>query len=127
MLNTAAWDDGNSVTSSMPSLSAHPSSPSSSFSSKCQIRTLSVQRPPETQNLLCSLSHAYPTYSGCPSQDEVFHIPQTQRYCDEDFDTWDPAITTPPGLYVPVQALFLRLAPIALISSGPDISSPRSR
>lgn len=32
------------------------------------------------------------------SQDEIFHIPQTQRYCEEDFESWDPAITTPPGL-----------------------------
>lgn len=37
---------------------------------------------------------------GADFQDEIFHIPQTQRYCDEDFESWDPAITTPPGLYV---------------------------
>eukprot|EP00834_Sanchytrium_tribonematis_P004779 NODE_254_length_11700_cov_0.671580.p3 type:complete len:403 gc:universal NODE_254_length_11700_cov_0.671580:8801-10009(+) len=30
--------------------------------------------------------------------DEPFHIPQAQRYCKYDF-TWDPKITTPPGLY----------------------------
>ena len=33
-------------------------------------------------------------------QDEIFHIPQTQRYRDGDFQYWDPAITTPPGLYL---------------------------
>ncbi|RWW02955.1 hypothetical protein GW17_00033936 [Ensete ventricosum] len=31
-------------------------------------------------------------------QDEIFHIPQAQRYCRGDFGTWDPMITTPPGL-----------------------------
>ena len=34
------------------------------------------------------------------SQDEVFHIPQAQRYCNNDFATWDPKLTTPPGLYL---------------------------
>jgi alpha-1,2-glucosyltransferase len=33
-------------------------------------------------------------------QDEVFHIPQAQKYCNNDFANWDPKITTPPGLYV---------------------------
>ncbi|KAI8847729.1 alpha-2-glucosyltransferase Alg10, partial [Chytridium lagenaria] len=32
--------------------------------------------------------------------DEVFHIPQAQRYCNGDFVTYDPKLTTPPGLYV---------------------------
>jgi hypothetical protein len=31
------------------------------------------------------------------NQDEFFHVPQAQRYCDGDY-TWDPKITTPPGL-----------------------------
>jgi alpha-1,2-glucosyltransferase len=31
------------------------------------------------------------------NQDEFFHIPQAQRYCKGDY-TWDPKITTPPGL-----------------------------
>ncbi|ODQ66631.1 hypothetical protein NADFUDRAFT_57500 [Nadsonia fulvescens var. elongata DSM 6958] len=35
-----------------------------------------------------------------PYIDEIFHIPQTQRYCDEDYYSWDPKITTPPGLYL---------------------------
>ncbi|KAF2278056.1 alpha-1,2 glucosyltransferas-like protein alg10 [Westerdykella ornata] len=34
-----------------------------------------------------------------PYLDEVFHIPQAQRYCKGDY-TWDPKITTPPGLYL---------------------------
>lgn len=32
------------------------------------------------------------------SQDEPFHVPQAQAYCKGDWFTWDPKITTPPGL-----------------------------
>ncbi|PBK77176.1 glucosyltransferase [Armillaria solidipes] len=35
-----------------------------------------------------------------PYMDEPFHIPQAQAYCRGEFTTWDPKITTPPGLYV---------------------------
>ncbi|KAI8466453.1 MAG: DIE2/ALG10 family-domain-containing protein [Monoraphidium minutum] len=35
-----------------------------------------------------------------PYMDEPFHVPATQRYCAGDFGTWDPKITTFPGLYV---------------------------
>ncbi|CAO3681520.1 unnamed protein product [Umbelopsis ramanniana] len=35
-----------------------------------------------------------------PYMDEIFHIPQAQRYCNGDYWTWDPMITTPPGLYL---------------------------
>lgn len=34
------------------------------------------------------------------SQDEIFHIPQTQQYCSGNFKDWDPKLTTPPGLFV---------------------------
>ena len=33
-----------------------------------------------------------------PFQDEVFHIPQAQKYCDAKWLEWDDKITTPPGL-----------------------------
>lgn len=36
----------------------------------------------------------------CLLQDEVFHIPQAQAYCEGKFGIWDDKITTPPGLYV---------------------------
>ena len=39
--------------------------------------------------------------------DEPFHVPQAQRYCDNNFE-WDPKITTPPALYY----LSLILAPL---------------
>ena len=32
--------------------------------------------------------------------DEVYHIPQAQRFCINDFAHWDPKITTFPGLYL---------------------------
>ncbi|KAH8555231.1 putative alpha-1,2-glucosyltransferase ALG10-B-like protein [Umbelopsis sp. PMI_123] len=35
-----------------------------------------------------------------PYMDEIFHIPQAQRYCNGDYFAWDPMITTPPGLYI---------------------------
>ncbi|ETO68698.1 hypothetical protein, variant 3 [Phytophthora nicotianae P1976] len=35
-----------------------------------------------------------------PYMDEIFHIPQAQKYCEGRFDEWDPKITTFPGLYL---------------------------
>lgn len=35
-----------------------------------------------------------------PYLDEVFHIPQAQKYCEGRFLEWDDKITTPPGLYL---------------------------
>ena len=35
-----------------------------------------------------------------PYMDEIFHVRQAHRYCDGDLWTWDPKITTPPGLYL---------------------------
>lgn len=35
-----------------------------------------------------------------PYMDEPFHIPQAQAYCRGEFLSWDPKITTPPGLYI---------------------------
>ncbi|KAG8981857.1 glucosyltransferase [Tulasnella sp. JGI-2019a] len=32
--------------------------------------------------------------------DEPFHITQAQAYCRGEWSTWDPKITTPPGLYI---------------------------
>ncbi len=32
-------------------------------------------------------------------QDEIFHVPQTQRYCAGQWREWDSKITTFPGLY----------------------------
>lgn len=35
-----------------------------------------------------------------PYMDEIYHIPQAQRYCLGNFTYYDPKLTTPPGLYV---------------------------
>ncbi|EPS62705.1 hypothetical protein M569_12083, partial [Genlisea aurea] len=47
-----------------------------------------------------------------PYMDEIFHVPQAQQYCRGNFRSWDPMITTPPGLY------FLSLAYLASIFPG---------
>lgn len=47
-----------------------------------------------------------------PYMDEIFHIPQAQQYCKGNFGSWDPMITTPPGLY------YLSLAHIASLFPG---------
>lgn len=31
-------------------------------------------------------------------QDEIFHVPQAQQYCYGNLRSWNPMITTPPGL-----------------------------
>ncbi|KAH7927410.1 glycosyltransferase family 59 protein [Leucogyrophana mollusca] len=35
-----------------------------------------------------------------PYMDEPFHVPQALAYCRGEWTTWDPKITTPPGLYL---------------------------
>ena len=50
-----------------------------------------------------------------PYLDEIFHIPQAQAYCDGQFQTWDPKITTPPGLHI-VSYVVVRIR--RLIGSG---------
>ncbi|KAF2745763.1 glycosyltransferase family 59 protein [Sporormia fimetaria CBS 119925] len=52
-----------------------------------------------------------------PYLDEVFHVPQAQRFCEGNYN-WDPKITTPPGLYF----ASLLLQPIG----GCDISTLRA-
>ncbi|CAK9185296.1 unnamed protein product [Ilex paraguariensis] len=47
-----------------------------------------------------------------PYMDEIFHVPQSQQYCKGNFRSWDPMITTPPGLY------FLSLAHVASLFPG---------
>lgn len=43
-----------------------------------------------------------------PYMDEPFHIAQAQTYCRGDYWSWDPNITTPPGLYV-MSLIFKRI------------------
>lgn len=59
--------------------------------------------------------------------DEKFHIPQVQQYCRADFESWDPMITTPPGLYyislAHVASLFPSMLLLKWISSFSDLCS----
>ncbi|KNZ79642.1 Alpha-1,2-glucosyltransferase ALG10-A [Termitomyces sp. J132] len=71
-----------------------------------------------------------------PYMDEPFHVPQAQAYCRGDFWTWDPKITTPPGLYIMSLLLkrifmfkctlpMLRLTTVlALLSLPPALTHP---
>lgn len=46
-----------------------------------------------------SLSVLYPSpHDFNVLQDEPFHVPQVQAYCNGDWSYWDQKITTPPGL-----------------------------
>jgi hypothetical protein len=55
------------------------------------------------------------------AQDELFHVRQTQQYCRGDFATWDPMITTFPGLYLFAVGILQTTAALlgqSLVSSG---------
>ncbi|EGO27531.1 glycosyltransferase family 59 protein [Serpula lacrymans var. lacrymans S7.9] len=43
-----------------------------------------------------------------PYMDEPFHVPQALAYCRGEWTSWDPKITTPPGLYV-LSVIFHRI------------------
>ncbi|BAT84445.1 hypothetical protein LR48_Vigan03g137400 [Vigna angularis] len=62
-----------------------------------------------------------------PYMDEIFHIPQAEQYCKGNFGSWDPMITTPPGLYclslAHVASLFPALYSVQAISSFSDMCS----
>ncbi|XP_073126032.1 dol-P-Glc:Glc(2)Man(9)GlcNAc(2)-PP-Dol alpha-1,2-glucosyltransferase isoform X2 [Henckelia pumila] len=62
-----------------------------------------------------------------PYMDEIFHVPQAQKYCRGNFRNWDPMITTPPGLYVTslayVASLFPGLYCLQAVSSFSDSCS----
>ncbi|KAJ0244062.1 Dol-P-Glc:Glc(2)Man(9)GlcNAc(2)-PP-Dol alpha-1,2-glucosyltransferase [Hirschfeldia incana] len=50
-----------------------------------------------------------------PYMDEIFHVPQAQQYCNGNFKSWDPMITTPPGLYYLSLAYVANLFPVILL------------
>ncbi|XP_002121247.2 dol-P-Glc:Glc(2)Man(9)GlcNAc(2)-PP-Dol alpha-1,2-glucosyltransferase [Ciona intestinalis] len=45
--------------------------------------------------------------------DEIFHVPQAQKFCDGHFNEWDPKITTLPGMYI--MSVFV-LGPLAWLT-----------
>ncbi|KAM0953540.1 putative dolichyl-P-Glc:Glc(2)Man(9)GlcNAc(2)-PP-dolichol alpha-1,2-glucosyltransferase [Dioscorea sansibarensis] len=62
-----------------------------------------------------------------PYMDEIFHVPQAQCYCRGGFGTWDPMITTPPGLYYLSLGYIASLFPVMwfakVVQSFPDLCS----
>uniref|UniRef100_A0A914VQ64 Dol-P-Glc:Glc(2)Man(9)GlcNAc(2)-PP-Dol alpha-1,2-glucosyltransferase n=1 Tax=Plectus sambesii TaxID=2011161 RepID=A0A914VQ64_9BILA len=46
--------------------------------------------------------------------DEIYHADQMQRYCAGNYSSWNPLITTPPGLYLASLAIIL---PASLLAS----------
>ncbi|PPQ71013.1 hypothetical protein CVT26_014275 [Gymnopilus dilepis] len=58
-------------------------------------------------------------------KDEPFHIPQAQAYCRGEFTTWDPKITTPPGLYllsVLLKRIFLFKCNVSMLRLTPTLT-----
>eukprot|EP00898_Chlorokybus_atmophyticus_P001065 jgi/Chlat1/195/Chrsp1S03262 len=55
-----------------------------------------------------------------PYMDEIFHIPQAQRYCQLDFHSWDPKITTFPGLYIFAASCVRLLQPLLAVLQPPS-------
>ncbi|XP_054911743.1 dol-P-Glc:Glc(2)Man(9)GlcNAc(2)-PP-Dol alpha-1,2-glucosyltransferase [Poeciliopsis prolifica] len=53
-----------------------------------------------------------------PYMDEIFHVPQAQRYCRGKFNEWDPMITTPPGLYLVSVGIIKPMAWAAKMTGG---------
>jgi alpha-1,2-glucosyltransferase len=56
-----------------------------------------VSREVTEPYLVSAYQRSIPDTNLMSNQDEFFHVPQAQRYCRGDY-TWDPKITTPPGL-----------------------------
>ncbi|KAG0027264.1 hypothetical protein BGZ82_009069 [Podila clonocystis] len=65
--------------------------------------------------VLLSISNLWNQVQPHPYMDEIFHIPQAQRYCAGDYRTWDPKLTTPPGLYVISNLLLVFQRPVCSI------------
>ncbi|BGO95851.1 hypothetical protein NBRC10512_001435 [Rhodotorula toruloides] len=55
-----------------------------------------------------------------PYMDEIFHVPQAQAYCRGEWTYWDPALTTPPGLYLfPAALAFIQRYLVPVIALLP--------
>lgn len=52
-----------------------------------------------------------------PFADEVSHVPQAMKYLEGKYKTWNPMITTPPGLYIASVALLYPLKRMGLYKS----------
>ncbi|KAF0701195.1 Aste57867_8304 [Aphanomyces stellatus] len=53
------------------------------------------------------IGHMFSSYAANAYMDEIFHYPQTKRFCEGMWYDWDPKITTFPGIYV-IGVIFAR-------------------
>lgn len=77
------------------------------WSVRARLRHRPRTTPPPRDQLLGLPLQPAKTYAfkvvlllACGVQDEIFHVPQTQRYCARRWAEWDEKITTFPGLYL---------------------------
>ena len=74
--------------------------------------------------MLCILILLFPAYisfqrlDSTPYMDEIFHVRQTQQYCNGNWLSWDPMITTLPGLYLSAYAYRAAAMPLYRIERG---------
>ncbi|CAL8472321.1 g11864 [Coccomyxa elongata] len=47
-----------------------------------------------------SIAFLFNRYAAESYMDEIFHVPQTAKYCQGNLTEWDPKITTFPGMYM---------------------------
>ena len=69
------------------------------FCAVCIVALKEVNRvvhEPYMVHILCCAGRIT-TYAKFP-KDEPFHVPQAQAFCRGEYSSWDPKITTPPGL-----------------------------
>ena len=50
--------------------------------------------------MISFIYHQFNSTLDGPYMDEIFHISQTKEYCKGNWLTYDPKLTTPPGLYI---------------------------
>ncbi|XP_014863214.1 PREDICTED: putative Dol-P-Glc:Glc(2)Man(9)GlcNAc(2)-PP-Dol alpha-1,2-glucosyltransferase [Poecilia mexicana] len=62
-----------------------------------------------------------------PYMDEIFHVPQAQRYCMGKFNEWDPMITTLPGLYLVSVGIIKPMAWLAKLTGSVACSTAMLR
>uniref|UniRef100_A0A8C4Q4F2 Dol-P-Glc:Glc(2)Man(9)GlcNAc(2)-PP-Dol alpha-1,2-glucosyltransferase n=1 Tax=Eptatretus burgeri TaxID=7764 RepID=A0A8C4Q4F2_EPTBU len=86
-----------------PSCSQIATCPDCGINWTFKIRSQDVQAAAATTTLRMS------TTVREPYMDEIFHVPQAQRFCAGTFQEWDPMITTLPGLYLYSAALLRSL------------------
>jgi alpha-1,2-glucosyltransferase len=106
VVGAAADDDNNDQCAAAAADAPPPSPPRTTTPQPTQTSFLPLLFP--LLLLIISALSAMIVSRGAPQpyMDEIFHVPQTRRLCERGFpaglqgDSWDPKITTFPGLYV---------------------------